>query len=335
MMKRLFLCLVSFLLLVFGSSCQTVRPVSRTLFALDTYCTVTAYGVEESSLDAVEVRLAELEKQYSITEQDSLVSRVNRGELIALSEEPAALLRAAQSVSRETNGAFDVTVAPLVDAYGYYSDDYRVPSDAELSKLLPLVGGADLVDQEGRLLLSEGQQIDLGGIAKGFIADCCIDVLREEGAHGAVLSFGGNVAAFGTKTDGAPFTVAIADPEDPDAYLGTLHLKDASLVTAGAYQRGFYEDGVYYHHILDPKTGKPADSGLLSATVLCSDGARADALSTACFILGREGALDLWKREGGFELILVEEDGSILCTEGLNGNFTAEKKEVKFVEKNA
>lgn len=335
MMKRLFLCLVSFLLLVFGCSCQTVRPVSRTLFALDTYCTVTAYGAGESSLDAVEARLAELEKQYSITEQDSLVSRVNRGELTALPEESAALLRAAQSVSRETSGAFDVTVAPLVDAYGYYTDDYRVPSDTELSKLLPLVGGADLVDQEGRLQLSDGQQIDLGGIAKGYIADCCIDVLREEGARGAVLSFGGNVAAFGTKTDGAPFTVAIADPEDPDAYLGTLQLKDASLVTAGAYQRGFYEDGVYYHHILDPKTGKPADSGLLSATVLCSDGARADALSTACFILGREGALDLWKREGGFELILVEEDGSILCTEGLNGNFTAEKKEVKFVEKNA
>ncbi len=331
-MKRFFIFLLSLLLACPLMSCDRSESQTRTVFALDTYCTFTCWGVEDSALSAAEARLLELEKQFSVTEAESLVSRINRGERPELTAEAAHLLLTAQRVTRESDGAFDVTVYPLVEAYGYYTDEYRVPSDAQLSTLLTLVGGDAY--QNGSLSLSEGQKMDFGGIAKGYLADVCADLLRDEGASGVLLSFGGNVCARGNKPDGSLFRVAVMDPKDTSAYLGTVEMTDASLVTAGAYQRGFEENGVYYHHILDPKTGRPAQSGLLSATVLCKDGARADALATACFVLGEEGALSLWREVGDFELILVREDGSVLYTEGLEGKFTSEKRGTEFAKKN-
>ena len=128
--------------------------------------------------------------------------------------------------------------------------------------------------------------------------------------------------ALGSKTDGSPFTVAVADPADENAYLGTVALTDASLVTAGGYQRYFEQDGAVYHHILDPKTGLCADSGLLGATVLCTNGARADALSTALFVLGEAGALKLWQNARDFEYLLVTDDGRILVTPGMDALFS-------------
>lgn len=331
-MKRFFLIVLSLLCVCALVSCDGAEEKTRTVFALDTYCTFTCWGVDELSLTAAETRLSELEKQFSVTEAESLVSRINRGENLPLTSELADVLATARRVSEESGGAFDVTVYPLVEAYGYYADDHRVPSDAELAAILPLVGGD--VYQNALLSLAQGQKLDLGGIAKGYIADVCADFLRDEGASGVLLSFGGNVCARGNKPDGSLFNVAVTDPEDTSVYLGTLEFTDASLVTAGAYQRGFEENGVYYHHILDPKTGRPAQSGLLSATVLCKDGARADALATACFVLGEDGALSLWRETGDFELVLVREDGKVLCTEGLEGKFASKNREVEFVKKN-
>ncbi|MBQ2253278.1 MAG: FAD:protein FMN transferase [Clostridia bacterium] len=330
-MKRFVVLLLALFTVFFSVSCMIAEKRERTVFALDTYCSFSVWGADESAFDAAEELLGACEELWKPYGSD--VAAINRGS-VPTSEETFVLLGVAQRVTLESNGAFDVTVAPLVEAYGYYSDEYRVPNDAELSALLPLVDGSNLLGADRKPSLEKGQRIDLGGIAKGRIADLCVAVLKENGATGGVLSFGGNVAAFGTKPDGSLFTVAVTDPRDTAAYLGTLCLTDTSVVTAGGYQRGFTEDGVYYHHILDPKTGRPADGDLLSATVVSPDGARADALSTACFVLGKEGALDLWRRAGDFELILVSKDGTITCTEGLEGNFESAEKTVSFIKKN-
>ena len=332
-MKRLFVFFLALALLFCIVSCAVNFKQSHTFFALDTYCTVTAWGAEESALRELESLTLSYAQLWSPTAEDALLAKLNSGAVTTADEETLFLLETASQVNGLSDGAFDVTVGALVEAYGYYDDDYRVPSEEELEVLLQPVDGSSLVSGKS-VTLKEGQVLDLGGIAKGRIADLCAAKLKSLGARGAILSFGGNVCAFGTKTDGSLFTVALADPQNTSEYLGTLQVTDASLVTAGSYQRGFVQDGVYYHHILDPKTGRPANSGLLSATVMATDGAYADALSTACFVLGREGALALWQEVGNFELILVEEDGNVVCTQGLEGNFTAEDHSVEFVKKN-
>lgn len=331
-MKRVF---VFLLCIVFAFSLVACadRKESDTFFALDTYCTFTVYGSADA-IKSARARLAELENLLCVTDENSALSRINRGEETEFSPEILALIQTAQRVTIESDGAFDVTVSPLVDAYGFYTDEFRVPTEAELEALVKLVDGRALLDKDGAICLQKGQKIDLGGIAKGYIADACAAVLREQGVKSAILSLGGNVCAVGNKPDGKPFNVAVSDPKDTSSYVGTVLLSDASLVTAGSYQRGFTENGKYYHHILDPKTGKCADSGLGSVTVLCRDGARADALSTACFVLGEEGALTLWESSSDFELLLVREDGTLVCTEGLRGIFTPQNHAVEWRKKN-
>lgn len=332
-MKRAILCVLCILLLFSSSACSAPQQESRTFFALDTYCVLTVWGADESVLEKAETHLRQYESLWNVAHQESIISRLNAGENVELDEKTKELLSLSQKFYWETGGAFDITVAPLVEAYGFYSDEYRVPGEDELSRLLPLVDGAHLF-QNGQLSLREGQKIDFGAIAKGYIADKLADFLMDQGAVGAVVSLGGNVCVRGQKADGSAFTVAVTDPEKNENYLGTMSFFEGSLVTAGAYQRNFTIDGVEYHHILDPKTGTPASSDLLSATVLCRDGARADALATACFVLGKDEAIDLWRAQKDFELILVTRQGNLFCTEGLSGQFSATERTVEIVKKN-
>lgn len=172
----------------------------------------------------------------------------------------------------------------------------------------------------------DGAQLDLGGIAKGYAADLLRAQLEKEGVTSATLDLGGDVFVMGRKTDGGDWRIAVKDPADTESYLGVVSAADKFIVTSGVYERYFEENGVRYHHILDPKTGCPAESGLVSVTVLCENGAWADALSTACFVLGPDGALalrdDLADQGADFELILVTDDGRVLYTDGLTDAFT-------------
>ncbi len=329
--KRIALVLLS-LCMMFGLCACREQKHSDTFYALDTYCTFTVYGEEEALQTAKEL-VGELEALFSITRAESDVSRINAGEIFSYDERTKEVLSLALQAAEWSEGAFDVSISPLVEAYGFYSDDYRVPSGEQLQELLPLVGGLSL-NEDGRLNLAEGQAIDLGGIAKGFIADACADALRNAGVESAILSLGGNVIAVGKKPDGKAFRVAVQDPEDENEYLGYVQLSDASLVTAGAYQRGFTQDGTYYHHILSPETGRPAESGLKSVSVLCKSSASADALSTACFVMGEVRALELWSARGDFELLLVREDSTVVATEGLRGLFEIADGAVEWVQKN-
>ena len=234
------------------------------------------------------------------------------------------------TAGRVCDRAFDPTLAPMLDAWGFTKDERRVPSADELKELLSHTGCGKVALEKTAdgwtVTLLDGAQLDLGGIAKGYAADLLRAQLEKEGVTSATLDLGGDVFVMGRKTDGSDWRIAVKDPADTESYLGIVSAADKFIVTSGVYERYFEENGVRYHHILDPKTGCPAESGLVSVTVLCENGAWADALSTACFVLGPDGALalrdDLADQGTDFELILVTDDGRVLYTDGLADAFT-------------
>ena len=276
---------------------------TRTVYTMDTVMNLTAYGENASAaLDAAEETLRTLDAKLDRHDETSTVSALNRDGTVE-DAELAQLTDIAQTIGALSGGAFDPTVAPVMDAWDFTGDAPRVPSDEELSALLAHVGLEKLSVDGNTIALSDGAQLDLGGIAKGYAGDAVRTVLAEFGV-----------------------TSAVKDPADPSKFLGVLTAADTFVVTSGIYERGFEENGVRYHHIIDPKTGKPAESGLVSVTVVCGDGAWADALSTACFVLGEAGSLALRdtlaaEKNLRIELILVTDDGHVRYTAGLAERF--------------
>ena len=306
------------------------EPKELELFAMDTYMTLRVWGPEAvAALEAAEREVHRLDELLSVSVEDSEIHRVNSGETVALSEDTAALVEWALKLSEETDGAFDVTIFPLMEAWGFPSGNYKVLSESERTELLRGVGSQHVhYDGENKTLsLDEGTRIDLGGIAKGYLADRLEAVLRERQVPAAMLSLGSStIQLVGEKPDGAHWKVAIRDPEDENAYAGILSGPACVIDTSGGYERFFERDGKTYWHILDPATGAPAESGLLSVTVVGGDGVEGDGLATALFVMGEEQALTYWRsRADAFDLILVREDGTMAVTEGLEGRFVSER----------
>jgi len=293
---------------------------TRTAFAMDTAVTLTAYGAAaEQAMDAALAILFEAEGLWSTTLPDSTVSRLNRDGTAVLDARTAELLACALGFAARTDGAFDPTVCPMVRAWGFTTGAYRVPDPAELADLRARGNYRDVMLAGGVATLGSGMALDFGAIAKGYSADVMADVMRSRGVTSGLISLGGNVRALGAKPDGSPWRVGIRDPERPDRLVGVVSVRDLSVVTSGGYERFFVRDGMRYHHILDPGTGEPARSGLLSVTVISPDGALADALSTALFVMGLDRGLAFWREERDFEAIFVTEGGEIIATPGLEG----------------
>lgn len=300
------------------SGCGAAQATQTDFFAMDTAMRLTLY--DDTGLDA-EDEILRLEEALSRTKETSLVSRLNRGERVE-DAELAALLAQCVEFSALTDGAFDATVAPIVSAWGFTEDAYRVPSEAELQALLTHVGSDGIHIEGDSISLAADVRIDLGGIAKGYASDRVAALWAEEGVEHGLAALGGNIYCRGTKPDGSLWRVSVQDPFDSASYVGILSLSDAFAVTSGGYERNFTENGRTYHHIISPATGYPAESGLSSVTVVSHDsGTLCDALSTACYVLGEEQSIALWRENGGFELVLVTDDGRVLITEGLEGSF--------------
>ena len=309
---------------------------TRTVYAMDTVMNLTVYGENAAAaLESAEKELHTLDEAVlSRTAEGSELYALNasNGETVECSADDIlpALIETALAISEATDGAFDPTLAPVLDAWGFTKDLRRVPSADELAALLAHTGRDKVALEETAdgysVALSDGAQLDLGGIAKGYAADLLRAQLEKEGVTSATLDLGGDVFVMGKKSDGSDWRIAVKDPGDTESYLGIVSASDAFIVTSGVYERYFEENGVRYHHILDPKTGSPAESGLVSVTVMCKNGAWADALSTACFVLGADGALalrdDLAAQGTNFELIFVTDDGRVLYTGGLAAAFT-------------
>lgn len=322
------------------------KTVQKEIFAMDTVMTFTAYGknAEQGLNDAIS-EINRAEQELDPEAEGSTVWQLNHanGTPIKISQFIYDMFTSASGVYQRANGALDLTIYPAVKSWGFLDGQYAVPSQSILESLSKQVDFSSVTfwEESGKYYaqLPAGTEISFGAVAKGAMAQEVIDTLKDAGVESAIISLGGNVQTLGVKPGAEGWNIAVQDPNDPAGSLGVLFVGETALVTSGSYQRYFEQDGKIYHHILNPETLSPADSGLLSVTVVCRDGTMADCLSTALFVLGEEGALDYWRTyggleltqdkangqptlAGGFEMILVTNDGRVLLTDGLEGYFT-------------
>lgn len=298
------------------------KTYTSTFFAMDTVMELTAYGSggDEALADA-QALVEELDRLLSVTGEDSEIRAANRGETVLLSDSTADLLSLALGLCADTRGALDVTIYPVVRAWGFTTGQYQVPDSGTLSALLDSVDYTQVVVESGALTLPGGVELDLGSVAKGYTGDRIMSIFQEAGLTSAKITLGGNVQVLGNKPDGSPWRVGIRDPGS-DGYAFVVEVTDRAVVTSGGYERYFEQDGVRYWHIIDPATGCPARSGLVSVTIISQSGVLADALSTALFVMGAEQAADYWRARDDFDFILIGEDGSVTITEGIEDSFS-------------
>lgn len=320
-MKRFVVALLAVLMTVSGCAAQeTAVKRSAVGFYFDTVVTLTVYTPDEQLLDRALAQCAKYEALLSKTVEGSDVWNINhaQGQPVTVSRETIQVLQTAQYVAEISQGAFDVTVAPAVSLWDFTGEGATLPDGAALAQAAELVDYAKLTIEGDQVTLPQGMQIDLGGVAKGFIADEIAAFLRDNGVTSALLNFGGNVITIGEKPNGeGPWRVGIQNPDQSrGAYLLAVEATDLAVVTSGIYERGFTLDGVRYHHLLNPETGWPVQNELSSVTILTAQSALADALSTATFVLGQEAGAALIESLPGVEALFVTRDEQILATSG-------------------
>lgn len=309
-----------------ASSFDKYSKISKTGFFFSTVVSVTLYGTsDETILEDCFLCMNDYEKMLSKTVEGSDIWNINHSEgtAVEVSEETAVLLRMADSFSKLSEGAFDLTVAPVVSLWDFTGEEpHTVPSETDIKEALSHVDYQNLtVDGTTVTLLDSAAEVDPGAIAKGFIADRIKSWLLERGVTCGLISLGGNVLTFGSKPDGSPWNIAIRKPfGESSESITTVSFKDGkSIVTSGTYERYFEQDGVIYHHILNPDTGYPVSNGLTSVTILSNSSAEGDALSTACFVLGLEKGMELIESRDGIEALFITEDLNMHKSSGFPG----------------
>ncbi len=298
-----------------------VKKETVEVFAMDTIMDLTVYADNTSEiLSEARQLIGKYESLFSVSIETSDVARLNQagGKPVQVSEETYELIQKSIGVSELTDGLFDISVYPLVRAWGFTTETYRVPEQTEIQKILQSVDYTRIkLKENNTVVLAKDMQIDLGGIAKGYLSQKLIELFKEKNVTAAVVSLGGNVQTCGTKPDGTPFTVGITDPRDGAGVLGTIGVDEKAVITSGSYQRYFEKDGTVYHHIMDKRTGAPAESDLTSVTVITDNGESADSLATALFVMGKEKAIEFERSNPGIQLILIDADNDIWTSEGI------------------
>ncbi len=291
---RISACVLIFLVLLLWAHWKKTTAKAD-MFAMDTVIEFRITGRSpDAALAAAQKEVARLDKLLD-ADGSGLLGAFNRGD--SPEGELWELIQRCRKIKRQTNGSLDIELYDLIRLWGFTTNQYHVPSDEEIQKA------------------QSGRRIDLGAVAKGYGADCVRGVLDNFAPEQAVISLGGTVLLYGNKE----INVAITDV-DGSGCAGVIRASDCVISTSGAYERYFEQNGMRYGHILDPKTGYPAQNGLLSVTVLAQEGLVSDALSTALFVMGEEQAKTLW-HEGGFECVLITDDGRLIVSEALDGKF--------------
>ena len=302
---------------------QEQEPISRSEFLLNTFVTVTIYDSQDESLleDCLDL-CRDYENLLSATIPGSEIYQINHRtpgtERVQVSEETAKLIGEGLYFGDLTDGAFDITIEPLSSLWDFTSEDPVLPDPEAIRQAANKVAYRK-VQVEGNeiVLLSPDVSIDLGAIAKGYIADRMKDYLQEHGVESAVLNLGGNVLCLGERPDGTPFRIGLQMPfEDRNETIAALEINDLSVVTSGVYERHFVIDGVNYHHILNPHSGYPYENGLLSVTIVSPRSVDGDALSTSCFSLGLEKGMELAESMEGVYAYFVTDDYEIHYSQG-------------------
>ncbi len=291
----------------------------RSEFLMDTHVTITWYGDQEAeAVNEAFATIEDVEKRMSVYEIASEVAAINAAagqHAVKVSDDTFAVIALAIRAAELTEGSFDPTIFPLVELW-----EQPVPRQDEISERLALVDYRQVrldADEKSVELPRVGMALDLGGIAKGHAVDRAAAALLDGGILRALVDAGGDLYALGRRSDGTPWRIAVQHPRRPDQYLAILPLAEQAVVTSGDYQRYTDIEGVRYHHIYDPRTGWPADSGLISVTVVAQETVWADALSTALFVLGYESAMDLVEGWDGVEALIVSEEGESWVSSGL------------------
>ena len=310
------------------------EPYSRDIFAMDTYMTVSAYGdAGEKAVDAAVKEINRLDALLSTGKASSEVSELNASNGGKLSADTNALMDAALDLYESTDHVFDITIYPVMKLWGFTDQNYKVPSEGDLKAALTLVDASTLDYNKAKKTVAftvDGTQIDFGGIAKGYTSATVAQLYKDYGVTSGLVNLGGNVQTVGFKPDGSEWRIGIQDPEDENDMLGVVQTHDAAVITSGGYERNFEEDGVVYHHIIDPVTGYPADSGLISVTIVSEDGTLADGLSTSLFIMGKDKAIEYWKAHSkDFVFFLCDDDGTLVVSKGLKDKFTPKDETAK------
>lgn len=326
--------LVSLVLGACGNDSDAPIPrISDNAFLLGTVVSVTIQqrGIDESVIPPVFARTEEIQNRMSSNAEaydTTEILEVNRaaGEHgVTVSEDTFLVMQEALSFAELTNGTFDPTVHPLILLWGIGTERAGVPSSAQLDAALELLNWREVEleeDQRRVFLPRQGMSLDVGGIAKGYATDEAARILREQGVEHAILDFGGDIATIGGRPDGTPWRIGIQHPSgDRGRFLGVLESRDESVLSSGAYERYFMENGVRYHHIFDPATGFPSDSGLTSVTVVGPKAMYTDALSTAFFVMGLEASVAILADLPGYEGIFATTDGELVVTAGLAERF--------------
>ena len=318
-----------------------LREYSRENFIMNTLVTIRVYSsdpalgkralaeafAEFQRIDKLSNRFAEKNLPHP---ELSDVYRVNKNaglKPVKVSNDTLAMLDRSQYFAGLSEGAFDVTVGPLMDLWGFGKERYQVPSATQLESALALVGYKRILINETEktvFLREKGMEIDLGGVAKGYATDMAVQKLRQIGIKSAIINAGGSIYALGLKPDGSPWRTGIRDPRDVDKIIAVLEVRDAAVVSYGDYERYFIRDGVRYHHILDPVTGQPARK-LISSTIVAPQATDADLLSTAIFVLGSSEGKKLIEEMPNTSAVLVDASGVINCSTEL-------AEQIEFIE---
>lgn len=347
-MKRIFVVSICILLVLQLTGCTgQEQKVEKSAEKMDTVMTLTAYGENAGkAIDAAYDRIDEIEQMASSSISTSDVSKINKAagkSYVKVHPEVLKMIKTAVQYSELSDGAFDITVRPLIQLWGIGTKNERVPSASEIKKVLPLVGYKNIsIDEKNSSikLMKKGMSIDLGGIAKGFATDETEKIFKKYGVKSAVISLGeSSIYTLGSKPGGSVWSVAVINPRDTESssYLGILHLPEIALATSGDYQRYFIKNGKRYHHILNPFTGYPAESGIMSDTITVdSNVADCNMLADLCtkivFVYGVEKGFAIIDKIPGVACMAVTTDYKVYQSSkwdvelvDLNSKFTLEK----------
>lgn len=330
-MKRIFASFLVIITLTGSSSlltgCGTLQdPITVTDYKLNTYGSISSYtNVKQSVLHEVLNLCDDYEKMFSRTAKDSLLYQVNHQQINEIPAELAELIQYGIDYSRLSDGAFDLTIGSVSQLWDFTGEHPQVPDAQAIAQALTYVDYTKVkltpIDSDAgtyRIDLPDHTVIDLGAIAKGYIADRLKDALLERGVTSAIINLGGNVLCVGSKQKSTDFNIGVKKPfTETNETLAMLKLNDVSAVSSGVYERYFYQDNQFYHHILDPSTGYPYNNGLTEVTIISKESVTGDCLSTTCFVLGLDKGMELIETLDDIEAIFVTSDGNIHYTSGI------------------
>lgn len=331
-LKRLLSFAIAAIMLLLCSCSENIdnseKEYKKDIFAMDTYMTLKLYGENgKKAATLSQDEIMRLEKLFSVTDEQSDIAKINNssGNGAVVSDDTIKVATKALDIASDTDGALDISIYPVLKEWGFTTENYKVPDSTSLSALLQNVDykNISINQKENKITVPNGYMLDFGSVAKGYTSDRICEIIRENGVSSALVNLGGNVQAVGKKNDGSLWKVAIEHPKDKSDTICKLSIDNKAVVTSGNYERFFEaEDGKKYWHIIDPKTGFPADNGLISASVIGSSGLECDALSTALFVMGTNRAIEFCSKHTDIDAVLIDKEMNIYITDGLRESIT-------------